>query len=102
MPTFTVDWFSHNIPSWNQVFDGLGWLESDKALQALEVHTSFPCPVVPVAVDIRSPLCLQVGSWEGQSACWLLENVCCSPESRLVCIDTWAGAQQYGLAAQVH
>ena len=51
MPTFTVDWFSHNIPSWNQVFDGLGWLKSDKALQALEVHTLFLCRAAPVAVQ---------------------------------------------------
>lgn len=77
MPAFTVDWFSHNISGWQRVFDSLGWLKSDKVLQGLEV-----------------------GSWEGQSACWLLENVCCSQGSRLVCIDTWVGAGQYGPAAQ--
>ena len=43
----------------------------------------------------------QVGCWEGQSACWLLENVCCAAESKLVCIDTWDGEAQYGSAAQV-
>ena len=26
---------------------------------------------------------------------WLLANLCQAPDSRLVCIDTWAGAEQY-------
>ncbi len=26
---------------------------------------------------------------------WLLENLCQAAGSRLVCIDTWVGAQQY-------
>lgn len=77
MYTFTVDWFSHNIPSWTHIFHSLGWLKSDRVLHALEI-----------------------GTWEGQSACWLLKNVCCNSASRIVCIDTWAGAQQYGAAAQ--
>lgn len=38
MPHFTVDWFSHNIPSWQHVFDGLGWLHSGKRIDALEVR----------------------------------------------------------------
>ena len=37
MPTFTVDWFSHNIPRWTQIFDSLGWLNSDITLRVLEV-----------------------------------------------------------------
>lgn len=77
MPTFTADWFSHNIPNWEHVFASLGWLRSSMHLQVLEV-----------------------GSWEGQSACWLLENVCCAAESELFCIDTWNGAAQYGSDAQ--
>ena len=36
MPAFTVDWFSHNIPTWNQLFEGLGWLRTGKCLYALE------------------------------------------------------------------
>ncbi|KAL3153959.1 hypothetical protein ABBQ32_013519 [Trebouxia sp. C0010 RCD-2024] len=74
---FTVDWFSHNIPIWTETFDSLGWLHSATNLRVLEV-----------------------GSWEGQSACWLLQHVCCSSGSRLVCIDNWAGAVQYGSAAK--
>lgn len=77
MQEFTVDWFSHNVSRWNEIFNSLGWLNSTRDLQILEV-----------------------GSWEGQSACWLLRNVCCSPGSRLFCVDTWAGVQQYGAAAQ--
>ncbi|KAL3140131.1 hypothetical protein ABBQ38_004408 [Trebouxia sp. C0009 RCD-2024] len=74
---FTVDWFSHNIPIWTETFDSFGWLHS--------------------AVNLRV---LEVGSWEGQSACWLLQHVCCSSGSSLVCIDNWAGAKQYGSAAK--
>lgn len=41
MPHFTVDWFSHNIPTWERVFNSLGWLNSEKHFKALEVRL---CP----------------------------------------------------------
>jgi predicted O-methyltransferase YrrM len=32
---------------------------------------------------------LEVGSFEGRSACWLLENVLTHPSSRLICVDVF-------------
>ncbi|MEJ7595950.1 MAG: class I SAM-dependent methyltransferase [Planctomycetaceae bacterium] len=59
---FTSDWFSHNIPVWSQY-------------------------VVPLAVQ---PLqILEIGSHEGRSAVWMLENIVTDPESRLSCVDLW-------------
>ncbi len=34
---------------------------------------------------------LEVGSWEGRSALWLMENILTHPLSTLVCVDTWEG-----------
>ncbi|KAK9810321.1 hypothetical protein WJX72_008612 [[Myrmecia] bisecta] len=79
MVSFTTDWFSHNIETWQRVFTSVGWLGTEKDLRALEV-----------------------GTWEGRSACWLLQHVCRSPGSKLVCIDNWAGAQQYGAAGKIY
>ena len=58
---YTQDHFSNNIPVWDQV---LGPLKGAKGLRALEI-----------------------GSLEGRSAVWLLENVLTDPDSRLVCVD---------------
>ena len=32
---------------------------------------------------------LEIGSWEGCSACWMLLNVLCHPDSTITCIDPW-------------
>lgn len=32
---------------------------------------------------------VEIGSWEGRSACWILANVINGPNSRLHCIDPW-------------
>ncbi len=32
---------------------------------------------------------LEIGSFEGRSACWLVENIATHRKSRLVCIDPW-------------
>ena len=37
MLAFSVDWFSHNIPIWIEVFDSIGWLDSTAKLRVLEV-----------------------------------------------------------------
>ena len=58
---FTSDWFSGNIPSWK---DKLGGLAGQPNLHAVEI-----------------------GSYEGRSAVWLLENILTAPDSRLTCID---------------
>lgn len=70
----TQDWFSHNVASWESVL--------------------APLRGKP---DVR---CLEIGSFEGLSACWLLENVLTHETSRLVCIDPFDGPGQ--LQAERH
>lgn len=61
--TFSKRWFSHS-PHWGR-------------------H------VLPWAED-RGPLnILEIGSYEGASACWLLEHLMDHPGSRLTCVDQW-------------
>lgn len=63
---FTSDWFSHNIPCWERVI----------------------LPVLP-QTKVR---CLEIGSWEGRSACWILDNILKHHnESHLDCLDLWPG-----------
>ncbi|KAJ3926773.1 MAG: glycosyltransferase family 8 protein [Lentinula lateritia] len=55
--TDTQDWFSHNIPHWRNLF--------------------------PFITSPR-PRILEIGSWEGRSAVFLLQNIC---GADIVCID---------------
>ncbi|WP_399696622.1 class I SAM-dependent methyltransferase [Xenophilus sp.] len=65
---FTSDWFSTNIPAWTGFF--AGW-------------------------DRQRPhVAVEIGSYEGRSSVWLLENVLQHPESRLHCIDVFAGMDE--------
>ena len=66
---FTTDWFSGNILVWNQV---------------LTRFTNSP--------DARF---LEVGSWEGRTACWLLDNILRNETSTLTCIDTFQGSIEH-------
>ncbi|SNT13945.1 Methyltransferase domain-containing protein [Noviherbaspirillum humi] len=61
-PSFTTDWFSHNIPTWEQV-------------------------ISPHLRSLPSPKVLEVGAFEGRSSVWLLQNF---PALRLTVIDPWA------------
>lgn len=65
---FQTDWFSRYIPLWEQV---LGHLEDQPALNFLEV-----------------------GSFEGRSAIWLLENILSHPTARITCIDHFQGSME--------
>lgn len=59
---FTKDWFSQHIPSWTrhlEVFKG-------KPIKALEI-----------------------GSFEGRSSLWLMENILTNQKSKLTCVDIW-------------
>ena len=38
----------------------------------------------------RAMTFVEIGSYEGSSAFWIINNLLRSPESRLVCIDAWA------------
>lgn len=70
---FSGDWFSLNIPRWTDV---------------LKPITGKP--------DIHA---LEIGSFEGRSACWLLQNVLTDPTSSLTCIDLFAMPDQDDLDA---
>lgn len=38
---------------------------------------------------------LEIGSFTGDSAVWMLENILTSDSSKLTCIDTWAGSAEH-------
>ncbi len=58
---FTQDWFTHNIPIWQ--------------------------PLLEQWVNAPNICALEVGSFQGMSACWLLDTVLTHPTARLTCID---------------
>src|SRR3989344_1721594 len=61
LPPFLTDWFTEHIPVW------------EKQLQHMrnQPHLRF----------------LEIGSWEGKSAVWLLQNILTHESARLTCID---------------
>lgn len=59
--TFTYDWFSGNIPTFER---------------RLGSFKDQPCNAV------------EIGTHEGRSATWLITNILTHPDSRLTCIDT--------------
>ena len=72
MPIFTKTWFDWHIPHWERLFADLGW--------------QAEAPRVAV----------EIGSFEGRSAVWLLRNLLRHPDSRLFCIDTFEGGAEHG------
>ena len=70
-PRFTHDWFSKNIPIWEKY-------------------------VLPFAGRKRFSV-LEVGSWEGRSACFLLQHVLTHSSATLTCVDTWGGCAHHNL-----
>jgi predicted O-methyltransferase YrrM len=67
--TYTFDWFSHNIAVWQR---HLSHLAGRPGLRGLEI-----------------------GSFEGRSAVWLLRNVLTHPTARLECIEWFAGVWEW-------
>ncbi|MDX2243246.1 MAG: class I SAM-dependent methyltransferase [Leptolyngbyaceae cyanobacterium bins.302] len=66
---FTQDWFSINIPVW----------------QHFLVHL----------VNLPDFKVLEIGSWEGRSTCWMLDNLLLHPSARITCVDTFAGSVEH-------
>jgi glycosyltransferase involved in cell wall biosynthesis/predicted O-methyltransferase YrrM len=66
---FTQDWFSINISVWEQFLRSL---------------VNQP--------DLRA---LEIGSWEGRSTCWLLDNVLTHESARITCVDSFAGGAEH-------
>ncbi len=60
MSEFTNNWFDKNILVWEKLF--------------------VPLMGQPLQV-------LEIGSFEGQSTCWLLDHVLTHPDSRIICVD---------------
>jgi predicted O-methyltransferase YrrM len=60
---FTCDWFTGYIPSWEMTFKTFG---------------------NPTNI-------LEIGSFEGRSTCWLLENT----DAKVTCVDTWEGSDEH-------
>ena len=58
---FTEDWFTENIPVWNTLFS---FLKNQEELNILEI-----------------------GSFEGRSTVWFLENLLSGKNSNIICID---------------
>ncbi len=65
---FSSDWFTGNIPIWTE---HLARFRGKPSLQFLEI-----------------------GSFEGRSACWLLQNILTNPSSKLTCIDLFPSKGQ--------
>ena len=68
---FSQDWFSHNVLIWKQ------FLRPLKGLANLRI--------------------LEIGSWEGRSTCWLLENIATDSAARITCIDTFEGSVEHAV-----
>jgi predicted O-methyltransferase YrrM len=65
---FTVDWFSNHTKLWSRLFSG----------------------VIPNSRKI-----LEIGSYEGRSAVWLLESVLHDQGGEIYCVDTWEGGEEH-------
>ena len=68
---FSTNWFSKTATHWPALFKTVAWNPAKPA----------------VAVEI--------GSYEGASACWMLENLLGHPDSRLYCLDTFEGSMEH-------
>jgi predicted O-methyltransferase YrrM len=66
---FQTDWFSSTISEWEETL----------AVYKAKPHLSF----------------LEIGSFEGRSAIWLLDNILTDPTSHLTCVDTWHGSAEH-------
>ena len=73
---FTADWFSHNVPQWEQ---WLAPLAGKPGIQGLEI-----------------------GSHQGRSTIWLLENIFTAPDSKLYCVDTFEGSVEHSETDKSH
>lgn len=65
---FSQDWFSRHIPVWSRL---LAEFKGRPGIRALEI-----------------------GSFEGRSTCWLLENILTGDGAHIDCIDTFQGSEE--------
>jgi predicted O-methyltransferase YrrM len=67
---YTKDWFDRCIPEWTELFKDI----------AGKPNLRF----------------LEIGSYEGRSTCWLMDNVLTHPSSTITCLDLWEGCSDRG------
>jgi len=67
---FTEDWFSNKIQDWENI-KSKRWDPSSKLIV------------------------VEIGSFEGRSSCWILDNLFENTESKIYCIDTFAGSIEH-------
>lgn len=65
---YSDDWFTHNIPVWEQHL---------KPLKGKPIHA------------------IELGSYEGRSSVWLLDNILTHHEATITCVDTWEGGVEH-------
>lgn len=63
-PTFTEDWSTH-------------------------MRTIWPKHILPLLHDLPEIHWLEVGSFEGRSTLWTIENLLRGPSSTITCVDVW-------------
>jgi predicted O-methyltransferase YrrM len=73
---FTVDWFSSNIPIWTH------YLKEFKNKPNLHF--------------------LEIGSFQGKSTIWLLENILTDKTSSITCVDTFEGSIEHLMYFENH
>lgn len=64
---FTVDWFSEHVPTWEKYLLHLAGTKCK---------------------------CLEIGSFEGRSAVWMLDNLLTHSDARLTCVDPFTGTAE--------
>jgi hypothetical protein len=71
-PNYSVDWFSHNIPMWDQVFDNYN-IKGKSGLRFLEI-----------------------GCFEGRATNYMLDNILTADDSTIDVVDTFGGSLNEG------
>lgn len=69
---FTTDWFSGNVGNWQRIFQIFDLTNENKIIKALEL-----------------------GSWEGRSTCFILNNLMKNKDSELIVCDTFNGSVEH-------
>lgn len=71
MPSYSNNWFQRAIPYWTHLAGRVGW-SAERPLTVVEV-----------------------GSFEGQSTVWMLQNMLGHPESVIHCVDSFEGGIEH-------
>jgi predicted O-methyltransferase YrrM len=77
MPHFTEDWHSSHLPHWERLFFELQRWD----------------PAAPRRI-------VEIGAFEGRATLWFLDRLLRHPDSRIACLDTFAGGAEH-LPSQV-